>query len=208
MEFDKKLFEQVCRSYVLDTISASKYLRARLPLLEHAKIYDWTKNKASYNQVVSLIISEGDNKPVPKEAIAEFESVVAYLVEDEKEGAGTKFLKFMTKERHPHLPKLPKGHRYPWQGPTKFLKKAALVTAAIVAAYYLYKKISDPCIRQCKLNKECIKTCRVTAISKTISNLQSQLPNCQHTPDPAKCEAKIKKEIAKWNDKLRAVQSK
>jgi hypothetical protein len=208
MEFDKKLFEEVCRSYVLDTISRSKYLRSRLPLLEHAKIYEWTKNKASYNQVISLIISEGDNKPVAKEAIQEFENLVAYLVEDEKEGAGKKFLKFMTKERHPHLPKLGKGYRYPWQGPIKFLKKAAIVTAIILGSYYLYKKLKDPCIRQCKLNKECIKDCRVKAINKAISSLQSQLPNCQNTPDPAKCELRIKKEIAKWNDKLRDVQSK
>jgi hypothetical protein len=208
MEFDKKIFESVCREYILDTINKSKYLRVRLPLIEHAKIYEWTKNKASHNQVLSLIISEGDDNPVSKEAIQEFEDLVAFLVEAKdkpkyryipfsnvpkqigKAAVGT--AKFMSKERHP----------------IKFMKKVAVVTAILLAARYLYKKLSDPCIRQCKLNKECVKNCRVTAINKTINGLRSQIANCKDTPNPAKCEAKIKKEIAKWQDKAREIEAK
>ena len=73
MDFDKKLFELVCRDYVLEVINKSKYLRENLVLIEHAKIYNWTKNKASYNQLVGIIISEGSKKTVTKEAIEEFE---------------------------------------------------------------------------------------------------------------------------------------
>ena len=196
MEFDKKLFEQVCRDYVLNTISRSKYLRVKLPLLEHAKIYEWTKNKASHEQIISLILSEGSNKQVTKEAIKEFEGACKTILE----GIFTK--------------------KYPFQGTGKGIARAGKAAwtigniklgttlAAAVIGYYLYKKLSDPCIRQCKLNRECIKDCRITAINKTIDSLQSQLPNCQNTSDPEKCVNRIRKEISKWNDKLRDLQSK
>jgi len=195
MEFDKKLFELACRDYVLEVVNESKYLRKRLSLIEHAKIYDWSKNKASYNQVVSLIISEGSNKTVTKEAITEFESLVAILLEagpkyrspvEGAKKAGVAIGKFMTKERHP----------------LKFMGKAALVTAAIVGALYLFKKLSDPCVRQCRGNAECIRNCKAVAIKKTIANLQSNMTNCRNTPNPEKCENRIKGEIAKWNEKL------
>lgn len=186
MEFDKKIFEQVCRSYVLDVINESKLLRSRLPLVEHAKIYDWTKNKASYNQIVSLIISEGSDKKVSKEAITEFEAMF--------EGTFVK--------------------KYPFQGSGKMLKtgakgvwklanlKIGTTIAAILLGRYIYKKLSDPCIRQCKLNTECIKNCRINSIKKTIDQLRSSASNCKDSKNPDKCVANIKKEIAKWNDKL------
>ena len=206
MEFDKKLFESVCREYVLDNINKSKYLRVRLPLIEHAKVYEWTKNKASYNQVLSVILSEESGEAITKESIQEFENLVASIVEAKPEytwppfkkapaaigRAGKAVGRFMSKERHP----------------VKFMKKVAIATAIAIAALYLYKKLSDPCIRQCKTDRDCIKKCRLDAINKTINGLRNQMSACKDTANPVKCETKVKKEISKWQDKAREVAAR
>ena len=82
MDFDKKLFEQVCREYVLNSVSSSKYLRSHLTLLEHAKVYEWTRTKVDYNQLISLILFEGEEK-ASEEVVTGFEKLVQILVEEE-----------------------------------------------------------------------------------------------------------------------------
>jgi|GEM_PF-4763543 len=201
MEIDKRLFELACREYLMDVVNKSKYLKEHLSLIEHAKVYNWTKNKASYKQLLEVIIRELTDKPVDEKAIKMFETLVVSLAElkpgyrwpwqgasKAAKSAGGKVLDVMTKERHLH--------------PIKAAKKVAITAAIIIGAIYLFKKLMDPCVRQCRGNSDCIRDCRSNAIKKSIANLQSHLPNCAQTPNPAKCQAKIKKEIAKWNEKL------
>jgi len=89
MDFDKKLFEEACRDYVLEVINESKYLRQNLPLVEHAKIYDWVKTKANYNQLVSIILPQ---EPATKETVLKFESTtkefIGVMLTEAEEKAG------------------------------------------------------------------------------------------------------------------------
>jgi len=222
MEFNKKIFELACRDYVMDVVNESKYLRSRLNLIEHAKIYDWVKNRASYNQLASIIISEEANGEVTSKMILEFENTAKsccenfmlneglegtkYIVPDPKagrqeeeygkygkgyhgmpfKGKGRAFGKFMTKERHP----------------LRFLGKVAGVIAIILAARYLVKKLSDPCVRKCYGDPACVKTCKIEALNKGINELRTHMTTCKNTPNPEKCQKKIQKEIGVLTNKI------
>jgi hypothetical protein len=184
MEFDKKLFEQACRDQILDIVNESKYLREHLPLVEHAKVYDWVKNKASYRDLVSIIM--GQDKPASKETINEFENVLKEAENFLSEAEGEK----------------PK-------------KAGILATAGAIAlgalitakAIKFLKQVLDPCIRACKGDQVCIRTCRVNSIKKVVAELQSAKANCANTSKPEKCAKKFDKEIYKWNKKLRQALS-
>jgi len=199
MDFDKKIFEQACRDYVLGVINESKYLRKSLVLVEHAKLYDWTKNKASYNQLATIIISESvsTNKPVTVRMIKELEDTVRGLVitlEDEEKPVAKKSVlakKVIGVLKHPIR-----------KAAAVAIKHPIYTTAGVLLGLYLFRKYMTSCGKKCKGDQACIKQCKADAIKTTIRSLESQMSNCRNTPKPEKCEAKLKKEIAKWNQKL------
>jgi len=180
MDFDKKLFELACRDYVLEVINESKYLRNRLSLVEHAKVYDWVKNKASYNQIVSIMVYEV--KPLTEKTIKEFENQAKILTE----GPISKVAGVML--RHP-------------------IKTVLGLAAASAIGNYIYRRFFDRCGKQCKGDALCIRKCRVDSIKQVIAELQSNKSTCKDSKNPEKCIRKFGKEIDRWNKKLRKVLS-
>jgi hypothetical protein len=74
--------------------------------------------------------------------------------------------------------------------------------ATAMGALYLYRKLSDPCERKF-FDKAGKIACKKAAISKVISQLNTQLRSCGNTSNPQKCVAKYRKDITTWQNRLR-----
>jgi hypothetical protein len=72
---------------------------------------------------------------------------------------------------------------------------------AAVAGLYLYRKLSDPCIRKNLGNKQAQIACKMEAIKRVISQIKSDIGKCSGASDPIKCRQKLSKELIKWQTK-------
>lgn len=77
--------------------------------------------------------------------------------------------------------------------------KKSLVSA--VGGLFLYRKLSDPCLRKNIGDKQGQLACRLEAVKKVINQLNNQMAKCANSNNPAKCRSKIQNEIIKWQRK-------
>jgi len=77
--------------------------------------------------------------------------------------------------------------------------KKSLVSA--VGGLFLYRKLSDPCVRKNIGDKQGQLACRLEAVKKVINQLNNQMAKCANSNNPAKCRSKIQNEIIKWQRK-------
>lgn len=74
--------------------------------------------------------------------------------------------------------------------------------------YYLFRKHTDPCWKQCvsskgmAYNKSCQYKCKMDACHKLLNDLRSQLSKCEQTPNPEKCQKTLKRNHETWTKKL------
>jgi len=76
--------------------------------------------------------------------------------------------------------------------------------AIAVGLYYMYRKLSDPCVRK-SLSIENISNrklakhqCQAEACKKVISNLNSDKNKCNGAANPEECLVRMESEIKKW----------
>lgn len=83
------------------------------------------------------------------------------------------------------------------------IKKPAGWKAALgaVAGLYLYRKLSDPCVRKNLGNKQAQMACKMEAIKKVVSQIKSDIGKCSGAADPIKCKKKLSSELIKWQTK-------
>lgn len=84
---------------------------------------------------------------------------------------------------------------------------AGRAAAIGVGLLYLYRKISDPCVRkslsiknigQRKLSKH---QCQAEACKKVINSISSDMSRCNKAANPEKCRKKLEGEVMKWKQK-------
>lgn len=81
------------------------------------------------------------------------------------------------------------------------LKVGAAAILSGAGALYLYRKLSDPCIKNYPLNSKARHECQMIAIKNVITQLESDKQHCSNTPKPDECRAKINEELDKWKTK-------
>ena len=72
---------------------------------------------------------------------------------------------------------------------------------AAVAGLFLYRKLSDPCVRKNLGNKQAQMACKMEAIKRVMSQIKSDMGKCSGAADPIKCKQKLSKELIKWQTK-------
>ena len=74
-----------------------------------------------------------------------------------------------------------------------------------VAANYVYKRYFSESAKACKNAsdfKACVVKYKKQAIQKTLQRLKQEKSQCSKTSKPEKCNARLNKEISKWENKL------
>lgn len=84
----------------------------------------------------------------------------------------------------------------------KLTKGGIKGAAAAVAGLYLYRKLSDPCVRKNPFDKKAQLNCRIEAIKQVINKLEYQLNHCRYAEDPQRCQSKVNGEINKWRNTM------
>lgn len=88
---------------------------------------------------------------------------------------------------------------------TKIAGGLALATAAAL----IYKRFFSKAAKACKGASDksaCLKKYKVDAIKATITNLKKANTECSSNKNPEKCKARVAKQVAKWEKKLKAAQ--
>jgi len=204
MSNDSRLIELSCKEVLMSIVKESKSLDKKLSFFQKTLLYDKIK-EMKYEKVIGLLFNEGIE--VTAEQKREFESktkktakygIAAYTGRKlAKYAAGGGPLKAgpktILKTRNVHPLKDVGG---------KAIKKAKFKgMIGAVAGLYLYRKLTDPCVRKNLGNKQAQNVCKMEAIKKVIGQIKSDMGKCSSTSNPSKCQEKLSKELIKWHTK-------
>lgn len=214
---DKKLVESACKKLLLKAVMESDIIAKKLTIDQHTELCEKVL-EMKYNEVLPLLFGDSPVSVNEREQMRDYESKFKKGVKYAAAGyAGRKV-----------------GMRAIGGAPIKVLGKtlvkgaggkgdiAGLATRKIGAlgtkggikgallgagAYYLYRKLSDPCRAKAALSsgpqKNIVKhQCQAEAAKRVISQVTSQISKCDGTHNPAKCKAKLNKELVTWKKRL------
>jgi len=207
MTRDSKLIELSCKEFLMNIVKESKTLDKKLTFFQKTLMYDKIR-EMSYDKVLSVLINDGNK--VTTEQKREFESKTKKAAKYGAVAAGGAYLM----KRTGSLKKLPQKA---WKATKWFMKSPEEMKSGMlqrgagratikgivtgVGALYLFRKLSDPCVRKNLGNKKAQYECKLAAIKKIISEIKADLGKCSETSNPEKCRKKVGKEIIKWQTK-------
>lgn len=184
IKINKKILEDVCKVVIKDMIVKSKYLKENTTFEQQRNLY-YMVNSFTYEQTISYLINDG--KPLTEADFRQFES---------------KFGKFLRYGLAAIAGGYVKKNLFP--GGSKIIGPAIGMVVL-----YLYRKFTDPCIRQCyrtiptpSKHKSCKAKCELDAIQKIVRDLKVEMSKCKGMSNPIKCEQKLTKQFYNWNKKL------
>ena len=196
---DSKLLEISCKEILMNIVKESKILNKKLSFFQKTLLFDKI-SEMKYEDVISLLYNDG--KEITIEEKKEFESDTKRNVKYAGAALAGRTLGHATIGKAglkiPFGPEIIKGHHKSF----KMTKGGIGGVLAGVGALYLFRKLSDPCIRQNLMDMKAQLSCRVDAIKKVINNLEYQLNNCVYAEEPDRCKLKVNVEINKWRNKL------
>lgn len=187
---DSKLIEISCKEFLMDIVKESVKLNNKLSFYQKTILYDKIK-EMKYEKVIGLLFNEGVE--VTSEQKREFESGMGKYTKYAVAGAvGRKLGHVATGSKTAFFGGYKTGQM------AKGGIKGAL---AGVAALFLFRKLSEPCVRQNLGNKPAQLKCRMEAIKRVISQIKSDIGKCSGAKDPIKCKQKLNNELIKWKTK-------
>jgi hypothetical protein len=191
MNKDSKLIELSCKEVLMGIVKESKSLDKKLSFFQKTLLFDKIK-EMKYEKVIGLLFNK-DGKEVTTEQKNEFESKTKKLA---KYGTaayvGAKLGHVATGSKT----KLIGGYKT-----GKLAKGGIKGAAAAIAGLFLYRKLSDPCVRKNLGNKQAQMACKMEAIKRVMSQIKSDMGKCSGAADPIKCKQKLSKELIKWQTK-------
>lgn len=200
---DQKIMEMACKDYLLAAVTNSKKLRELITFSDQVALAEHIM-AMSYKDAVSALMFEG--KEITNEQIRDFESKtkkgLKYGAAAVAGGVGTKMAYNAAVKKWGIGKATTLGHKVA----SKVLNTGNLKRGIIlgVGLLYLYRKLSDPCVRQSlklkniKQRKLVQHQCQAEACKKVISKLQADIGKCAGANSPVKCKEKIEKELIKW----------
>jgi len=221
MTRDRRLLELACKEVLMNIVKESKTISEKLTFFQKTLMYDMIR-EMEYNEVLSLLINKGEK--ITSEQKREFESktkkTAKYSAAAMGGGIAAKRLKTLAAKAKIKAidkkvgkgkldyqvgkdlkSKLVKGKLKSFRlqkGGTRAGWKGAI---GAVAALYLFRKLTDPCVRNNLGNKKAQLACRMEAIKKVVSVIKADMGKCAAAANPAKCKQKLGKELIKWRTK-------
>ena len=200
---DSRLIELSCKEVLMNIVKESEVLDSKLSFFQKTILFDKIR-EMKYVDVLSLMFNEG--KVMTAEQVRTFESKTKRAAKyGLAAGAGRKAGHIATKTgglKVPFGPTLIKKPGLAKGSPVLGGKKGGFIgAAAAVAGLYLYRKLSDPCVRKHLGNKAAQNLCKAEAVKKVIARITADMAKCGTAKDPAKCKAKLNAELIKWKKK-------
>lgn len=202
---NKQLVESACKKVLLTAVMESESLRKKLTLEEHTALCEKVL-ELKYNEVLPLAFGDdptGLTEQEMRDYESKFKKNLKYGLAATAGSYGTR--KAVGKATGQKLT----GVMGRLAHPIKKTKWGVVGAGIGMAAYYLYRQLSDPCRAKAALasgtsqDKAVIKhQCQAEASKKVISQLNSSLQRCDDAKNPVKCKAKIQKEVVIWKKRL------
>ena len=205
---DKKLFEICCKEELMRIVQESQSLNKKLTFFQKTLLYDKIK-EMPLSEVLSILKEKDDESKTSK--VAKY-GLAGYLGRKVGKraigGAPIKALGYelvpgrttkIGSTGNPRKKVTVQSRKFGKLGAVKGGIRGAL---AGVAALFLFRKLSDPCVRQNLMNKEGQKKCKAAAARKVIAQIQKDMKACNNAPNPTACRAKLSKNLEKMNDIL------
>jgi len=210
MNKDSKLIELSCKEVLMSIVKESKSLDKKISFFQKTLLFDKIK-EMKYEKVIGLLFNK-NGMEVTTEQKNEFESKTKKIA---KYGAAGYVGRKIGLNRIGGAPikvlgkTLKKGKGglgdYAGYGQRKSgllgTKGGLTGAAAAIAGLFLYRKLSDPCVRKNLGNKQAQVACKMEAIKKVIAQIKSDIGKCSGAADPIKCKKKLSSELIKWQTK-------
>jgi len=202
---DKKLVESACKKILLKAVMESETLKKKLSVEEHTKLCEKVL-ELKYHEALPLLFGGDPLKVNEREEMRDYESKFKKGIKYAAAGAVGSYAtrKAVGKATGRRLAGIGSTIAHP----IAKTKWGIAGTALGAGAYYLYRKLSDPCRAKAAMapspqkKAEVKHQCQAEAAKRVISQLNKQLSQCDGTNNPTKCKAKIQKEIITWKKRL------
>jgi len=199
MSNDSKLIELSCKEFLMGVVKESTVLDEKLSFFQKTLLFDKIK-EMDYNTVISLLFNDG--KEITSEQKREFESKTKKVA---KYGAAALVGRQagLAKIGKASFPLITKGKPMSQRNIGKLGTKGGIRGAlAGIGAMYLYRKLSDPCVRHNLGNKEAQLACKSAAANKVATQIKNNMAQCSNAANPEKCKQKLSKEAIRWQTKF------
>lgn len=231
MDKDSKLIELSCKEVLMDIVKESETLNEKLSFFQKTLLYDKIR-EMKYEDVISVLFNDG--KQITTEQKREFESKTKKIAKygtaatlgtygirkAHQVGQSIKMAKNLNPKAVAAIKSNPKSFKNvknslgTIKDTAKNLRRApggikkisrGKAAIAAVAGLFLYRKLTDPCVRKNIGNKQAQNACKAAAIKKVTERIRMDMGKCANaSADPAKCKAKLSKELSKWNAKYQS----
>ena len=191
MNKDSKLIELSCKEVLMSIVKESKSLDKKLSFFQKTLLFDKIR-EMKYEKVIGLLFNK-NGMEVTTEQKNEFESKTKKIA---KYGAAAYIGRKLGHVATGSKTKLIGGYKS-----GKMAKGGIKGAAAAIAGLFLYRKLSDPCVRKNLGNKQAQMACKMEAIKRVIAQIKSDIGKCSGAADPIKCKKKLSSELIKWQTK-------
>jgi hypothetical protein len=228
---NKVALEYACKKIMMAAVTKSKVLREKLSFQEHVKVCEWITN-LDYEQTILAFMGESTDLreqegQVGSGKVRDFEGKFKTAAKYGMAGlAGGYGIKRFGPKAFGAIGRAGKTAKKLGVGPgaaksigkmgkavsTKLSNNlgpghAVKSIGAAMLALFLFRKLMDPCFRQCagkfgKNGKVCKYTCQVNAAKQVLAQIRGQKGQCSHTSNPEKCLKKLSKLEGTWTGKL------
>lgn len=214
---DKKLLELACKEMLMEIVRDSSILNEKLTFFQKTILYDKIK-EMDYRDILRLVTEDKDKESWLGKSLKYDASALVghrvgqtlfggkpvtafgreYVKGDPRKyrgglfGKSTEIVQKTIKKKGGGTKTITKKIIHP---PTFFKYKGGMKGAALgVGAMYLYRKLSDPCVRNNLGNKQAQIQCRADACKKVIITLRNDRKQC--TDDM--CRKKIQNTLERY----------
>jgi len=91
---------------------------------------------------------------------------------------------------------------------TKFPKGKVGGAVAGMGLMYLYKKLSDPCVRAHIGNSVAQSECKIAAIRRIQQEIKVNMNQCSTSPNPVECRTKYYADYDMWESRIRELMAR
>lgn len=183
MTRDDKLLELSCKEMLMHIVKESKELDKKLTFFQKTLLYDKIK-EMSLNEVLSILFEQNPEETTGSRNLKYGAAAVGGMM------AGQKLASMAAKSAG-------KG----WLK-SKFAGGGMTGAAAGMGLLFLFRKISDPCVRQHIGDRLSQYECQAAAARRVIDQIRANMQDCYNAEDPMGCRNRLHRQMLMWQNKL------
>lgn len=190
---NKKLIELACKEMLMEIVKESENINKKLSFFQKTLLYDKIK-EMDYKDILNLMTEQKEDKESMLAKTAKYAGAEVGGYYAGRSIIGGKPLKVFGKTLYKGRKQIKKGGKIIQKGQHLIFTGGTRGALTAVAALFLFRKLSDPCVRKHLGNKRAQMECKADACKVIIERIKSDLKECKTN----ECKARLEHTLSKY----------